>query len=133
MLIDHIATVLNKLKSEHPDAATIIAGDKNDLDESGILALDPAFVQIVRKPTRKTKVLSIIITDLRRFYVEPKIVEPVPVDDPMKGVPSDHNGVLAVPINSSEFTKDTSKEIKFVRPMPQASIVEYRRSIGGIN
>ena len=56
--------MLNKLKTEHPDAATIIAGDKNDLDEAGILALDPAFVQIVRKNTRKDKILSIIITDL---------------------------------------------------------------------
>ena len=39
ILIDHILTVLAKLRSEHPDAATIIAGDKNDLDESGILLL----------------------------------------------------------------------------------------------
>ena len=54
-LIDHIAMVLNKLKSEHPDAATIIAGDKNSLDENGILSLDPALVQIVRKNTRKDK------------------------------------------------------------------------------
>ena len=39
ILIDHILTVLGKLRSAHPDAATIIAGDKNDLDESGILFL----------------------------------------------------------------------------------------------
>ena len=96
ILIDHI---LNRLKTEHPGAATIIAGDKNDLDESTILASDPALFQIVNQPTRKNSLLSIIITDLRRFYVEPKIVDPIPVDDDKKGAPSDHNGISAVPVN----------------------------------
>ena len=132
-LIDHISTVLNKLKVDHPDAATIIAGDKNDLDESRILDLDPALVQLVRKPTRKDKILSIVITDLRRFYVEPKIVDAVPVDNPTIGAPSDHNGVLVEPVNNIEATKGTSKEIKFVRPMPESSILEYRESIGNID
>ena len=132
-LIDHILTVLDKLRTEHPGAATVIAGDKNDLDETGILAFDPSFFQIVRKPTRKDNLLSIIITDLRRFYVEPKIIDPIPVDDLKKGSPSDHNGVLAVPVNNSESNKKTSKETKFVRPMPQSSISEFRQSIGTVD
>ena len=125
--------MLNKLKVDHPDAATIIAGDKNDLDESRIVALDPAFVQLVRKPTRKDKTLTIVITDLRRFYVEPKIVDPVPVDNLGTGVPSDHNGVLVEPVSNNESTKGTSKKIKFVRPMPESSILEYRKSLSKIN
>ena len=133
ILIDHISTVLNKLKVDHPDAATIIAGDKNDLDESRILALDPTLVQLVRRPTRKDKILSIVITDLRRFYVEPRIVDPIPVDNPMIGVPSDHNGVLVEPLNNIEATKGTSKEIIYVRPMPESSILEYRHSIAEID
>ena len=133
ILIDHILTVLSKLRTEHPDAATIIAGDKNDLDESEILAFDPAFVQMVTKATRKENLLSIIITDLRRFYIEPKIIPPVPVDDPNRGVPSDHNGVLAVPISNQESKRSTPKEIRFVQPMPESSILEFRKSIGSIN
>ena len=132
ILIDHILTVLNKLRTEHPDAATIIAGDKNDLDENGILAFDPSFSQIVMKPTRKDKVLSIIITDLRRFFVEPKVVAPIAVDNPQKGVPSDHNGVLAIPVNNRETTKNTTIVIKFVKPMPESSIIEFRHSIRSI-
>ena len=132
-LIDHILTVLNKLRTEHPGAATIIAGDKNDLDESGILAFDPAFVQIVQKPTRKDNILSIIITDLRRFYIEPKIINPIPVDNPGKGAPSDHNGVLAVPINNTESNKRTTKQIKIVQPMPLSSINEFSQSIRTID
>ena len=133
ILIDHISTVLNNLKVDHPNAATIIAGDKNDLDESRILALDPALAQLVRRPTRKDKILSIVISDLRRFFIEPKIVDAIPVDNPAKGVPSDHNGVLVEPVNNLETIKSTSKEIKFVRPMPESSILKYRESISKID
>ena len=91
-LIDHISTVLNKLKVEHPDAATIIAGDKNDLDDRRILAIDPALIQVVRRPTRKDKILSVVITDLRRFLIEPRIIDPVPVDEGQPEVPKPHWG-----------------------------------------
>ena len=133
ILIDHILTVLSLLRTEHPGAATIIAGDKNDLDESGILAFDPAFFQIVNKPTRKDSLLSIIITDLRRFYVEPRIVDPIPVDEGKKGAPSDHNGVLALPVSNIELEKKTSKELKYVRPMPESSIGEFTKSIDAVD
>ena len=133
VLIDHISTVLNKLKTDHPNAATLIAGDKNDLDESRILALDPALSQLVRRPTRKDKILSIVITDLRRFFIEPKIVGPIPVDNPSKGAPSDHNGVLVEPLNNLEVTKGTSKVTKYVRPFPESSVDDYRQSLGKID
>ena len=133
ILINHISTVLSKLRVDHPNAATIIAGDNNDLDETGILALDPNFAQLVRKPTRKENILSIVITDLRRFLVEPKIVDPIPVDDPLKGVPSDHNGVLVEPLNNTDCTKETSRTVKFVRPMPDSSVMQFRQSLSKIN
>ena len=47
------------------------------LDEGRILAIDPALLKIVRSATRKYKILSVVITDLRRFYIEPRIVDPV--------------------------------------------------------
>ena len=49
------------------------------------------------------------------------------------GTPSDHNGVLAVPVNNIESKKRTSKEIKFVRPMPESAINEFRHSIESID
>ena len=99
-LIDHISVTYNQLKIMHPEAATIISGDKNNLDETNILALNPEFRQIVSKNTRKSKTLTIIITDLQRYYHVPIIIPPVPVDVPGQGVPSDHQGVLAIPISS---------------------------------
>ena len=100
-LIDHITVTYNKLKTIHPNAAVIIAGDKNDLDVSDVLTINPSLKQTVLKPTRKNKILDIVITDLHRFYQEPIIVQPVPVDEGALGVPSDHDGVLVVPLNSA--------------------------------
>ena len=68
-LIDHISLTYNQLKIQHPDAATIISGDKNSLDDSHILALNPDFRQIVSKNTRKSKILTIVITDLHNYYL----------------------------------------------------------------
>ena len=79
---------------EHPKAATFISGDKNNLDERNILALNPMFHQIVSRNTRNNKILTILITDLPGFYHVPQVIPPVPVDVPGHGVPSNHNGVL---------------------------------------
>ena len=121
-LIDHISVTYNSLKMQHPDAGALICGDKNHLDETKILALDPNFSQIVSQNTRKDKILTIIITDLQSFFHVPKIIPPVPVDVPGKGVPSDHNGVLAVPITNANSQKKSQVTKTFVRPMPESGI-----------
>ena len=92
---------------QHPNAGTLISGDKNNLDEKKILALDPKLTQIVSQNTRKNKILSIIITDLQSYFHEPEIIPPVPADVQGKGVPSDHNGVFALPITSSNSLRTT--------------------------
>ena len=52
-LIDHISVTYNRLKIQHPDAAMLLSGDKNNLDENKILALNPNFRQLVNQNTRK--------------------------------------------------------------------------------
>ena len=124
-LLDHIAVTINKLKTDHPKAAIIIAGDKNDLNEKEILMISPALKQIVLQPTRKDKTLTIVITDLHRFYQEPRVIPPVPVDSGEDGVPSDHQGVLVIPLQSSESALRNTKKIKIVRPIPQSSLDKF--------
>ena len=75
-----MATTLHKLKTLHPTAGCIIAGDCNDLNISLITSLDPAFRHIVSHPTQKDKILDIIVTDLHSFYEVPMIIPPVEVD-----------------------------------------------------
>ena len=127
-LIDHISITLNKLRTIHPNVAVIIAGDKNDLDERGILSICPSLRQIVLKPTRKNKTLDIVITDLHRYYTEPSIVPPVPVDDVALGVPSDHDGVLVLPLTNSSSNSKT-KTIKTIRPIKQSSLDNFGQNI----
>ena len=86
-LIEHLSITINKLKVIHPNANFIIAGDKNDLNEKQITTISPAFRQIVLKPTRKNKTLTVVITDLHRYYQEPIIIPPVSVDEGSTGSP----------------------------------------------
>ena len=125
LLIDHISVTWNSLKLQHPDAGTIISGDKNNLDDKKILALDPTFEQIVSKNTRKNKILSIIITDLKKYFHVPEIIPPIPVDVPGKGVPSDHNGVSAVPISSANSQRKCQARKVEVRPLPESLILKF--------
>ena len=126
-LIDHISITYNSLKIQHPDAAIIISGDKNNLDDRKILALNPDFQQIVTKNTRQNRTLTIIITDLHKYYHTPSIIPPVPVDIPGKGVPSDHNGVLALPISTVNSQRSAQSTKVKVRPLPQSLIQEFGR------
>ena len=128
-LIDHISVNYNSLKIQHPDAGTLICGDKNSLDEKKILALDPNFKQIVSQNTRKNKILSIIITDLKSYFHEPKIIPPVPVDVPGKGVPSDHSGVIAVPITNRNSQRKSQVTKIDVRPMPESLMMKFGQKL----
>ena len=132
-MIDHITVTLNKLKLEHPNAATIIAGDKNKLDHHRLLAIDPNFHQIVSLPTLNHKILDIVITDLHRFYVEPVIINPIEVDVLGKGVPSNHSGVFVPPLDSNNTSRGTTKEVKHVRPLPESDITLFGESIKSID
>ena len=125
LLIDHISMTYNSLKIQHPKAASILSGDKNNLDEKHILALNPNFRQMVSKNTRKNKILTIVISDLHSYYHTPLVIPPVPVDVTGHGVPSDHSGVLAVPISNGDSQRKTESRKVKVRPMPDSLVTKF--------
>ena len=125
LLIDHISVTYNSLKIQHPDAAILLSGDKNNLDERKILALNPNFRQMVRQNTRQNKILTIVISDLHMFYHNPTIIPPVPVDVPGQGVPSDHSGVQALPITSAHSQRTAESRKMKVRPLPESLITKF--------
>ena len=129
-LISHMSTTYHSLKVTHPSARTIIAGDKNDLKTSDILAINPNFSQIVDLPTRKDKTIDIVITDMEDLFQRPAIVPPVPVDENKTGSPSDHNGVHVIPIDNFN-EKETKKENEFksVRPIPQSALYSFGQAM----
>ena len=82
---------------EYPEAPLILGGDRNDLDISPILHCGLKLKQIVDLPTRKDKILDVIIMNVRELYNSPFIVPPVPCDKPNEGVPSDHSVPVCEP------------------------------------
>ena len=124
-LVDHISETYNCLKIQHPGAATLISGDKNSLDIKHILALNPNFRQSVTKNTRNDKILTVLISDLHSYYHVPQIIPPVPVDVPGQGVPSDHCGVLAVPLTTEHSHRAADVRLGKVRPLPESLIRKF--------
>ena len=124
-LIDHISVTYNSLKMQHPDAGTLICGDKNSLDENKILALDPNFSQIVSQNTRKNKILSIIITDLKNFSMSPWL-------SPLRlfmflgrGFPVIITVCLLCQSHLLMLKGDLRLKKTLVRPMPESGILKF--------
>ena len=132
-LIEHISSTLQDLLLDHPGAGIIIAGDRNDLTEKRLLAIEPSLRQIVGIPTLGRKVLDVILTNLSRFFNEPVTVSPVPVDDISKGVPSDHLGVMVTPIQNATLSQPRLTRTIVFRPMPESKINSFGEEICNVS
>ena len=125
VLIEHITLTLQSLLNLHPNAGIIISGDRNSIDISTLLTIDPSLRQSVDKFTRGQQILDIILSNLHSFYNVPEIVPPITPDQPGKGVPSDHNGVIATPHTNSTQPPKTNKEKKFIQTMPESLLLDF--------
>ena len=100
-LIDHMTLTIQELRLKYPNAGVILSGDRNDLPIARLLSVDTSLKQIVQKPTRGPNILTVVLTDLKKFYLEPEIIPPIEVDNPdAGGVPSDHDGVIVSPLSN---------------------------------
>ena len=113
------------LLSKYPNAGLIIGGDKNDLNISSLLTGIPKIRQIVTKVTHKFKVLDIILTNLSQLYCVPIIAPPVPPDDPLRGVPSDHSTPIAIPLAQDTIYQPREYLNKVYRPLPDSGVREF--------
>ena len=87
VLIDHLTTTLQSLLNVHPNAGIIISGERNNIDITTLISIDPSLRQTVQSPTRGDKVLYVIVTNLARYFDTPVIIPPIVPDDPNKGAP----------------------------------------------
>ena len=71
------------------------------------------------------KVLDVVLSNILRFYNDPVIVDPVAVDYPSKGVPSDHCRVIVDPVRSSEIIAIRKKKTISFQPKPESKIREF--------
>ena len=121
-LIDHMTITLQSLLNTFPKAGIIISGDRNDLGIDRLLTVDPSLRQIVNKGTRGPKVIDVVLTNLSVYFEEPVIVFPIDVDDPAKGVPSDHSGVVVEPRTNAEVPAVKHKVCRTIRPITASAV-----------
>ena len=122
ILIEHMTLTLQSLLNTFPNAGILISGDRNDLGIEKILSVDKSLRQLVQKGTRGPNILTIICTNLEAFYEEPIIVPPIDVDDPEKGAPSDHSGVVMEPKSQTKLPVKRQKYVRTIRPITSSAI-----------
>ena len=120
ILIDFIAENYNCLKTKYPSAFFLLGGDINCLKTDQLLTISPAFRQIVTKPTRQGKILSVIITDLHSHYQEPVILPPLKTDILGVGKPSDHSAPYTQPYTDTSRPRRKTFSFKIIRPLPDS-------------
>ena len=128
-LIEHITLTLQSLLNQNPNAAVIISGDRNNIDIPTLLTIDPSLRQSVDQVTRGQKILDVILSNINCFYNVPVIVPPICPDQPGKGAPSDHSGVIATPHTNSTLPPQNNKVKKNVRPIPESLLVEFGQKL----
>ena len=133
VLIDHLTVTLQSLLKTHPNAGVIISGDRNSIDISTLLSIDPSLRQTVRLATRGPNILDVIVTNLARYFNEPEIIPPIMPDRPGHGVPSDHSGVSATPNTSQGQPAIRNKIRKKIRPIPESLLQTFERKLKAQN
>ncbi len=88
VLQDYLISTVDKLLLDHPNARIMILGDFNHFDYK-TLCRHSSLKQTVKKPTRQSAILDLILTNMHKWYNEPKII-------PAIGL-SDHLSVLTTP------------------------------------
>ncbi|KAI8516894.1 hypothetical protein Bbelb_054750 [Branchiostoma belcheri] len=84
LLIEHLVTTTDMLRTLYPDVGLVFAGDYNRLDYKPLL-LAHRLQQVVNSPTRGEATLDVVITNLKSYYNVPVVTNPIGN--------SDHNAV----------------------------------------
>ena len=59
------------------------------------------------------------------LYCVPIIAPPVPPDDPLCGVPSDHSTPVATPLATDTLQQTRDYVVKVSRPLPESGMLEF--------
>ena len=124
-LTDHIVTTLHMLATQYPGCPMILGADKNDMDIRPLLNCGLRLRQVVDLPTRKEKILDILLMSIPQYYNSPIIVPPVPCDDPTAGVPSDHSVPVCYPHTDRHNPPLRRYRSVTYRPLPDSSIAQF--------
>ena len=96
-LIEHLQFNLNNLTSVYPGAGIYIAGDINNLCCQKLRGTFPDLVNLVTSPTRGTRILDVIVTNMHCAYDKATIHPPIQPDVVGIGAESDHSVAIVQP------------------------------------
>ncbi|CAB4021326.1 Hypothetical predicted protein [Paramuricea clavata] len=111
----------DKLLLEHPNAGIMILGDFNHFDYK-TLCRHSFLKQTVKKPTRQSAILDLILTNMHQWYNEPEIL-------PAIGL-SDHLSVLATPaVQPKQPNNIIKKTVRKTKPSSITSLGKFVKSL----
>ena len=126
-LIQHLIDQMHMLLAKYPKAGFLCGGDRNKMDTQPIEDALPRCKQIVTKYTYKNrKVHDIILTNMSHLYALPFVVPAVCPDVRGKGVPSDHDMAVALPLagaGAGAVTREYNSRTS--RPMPESAVRQF--------
>ena len=121
-MCEHLVPTLHMLQTKYPESGIIMGSDKNKMDIQPIINCGLKLKQVVDKPTRKGKILDVIIMNLYQHYNSPVIVPPIGPDDPTAGLPSDHEVPVCVPHTDRHSRPKRNYRTVTYRPLPDSSV-----------
>ncbi len=80
LMRDHLFQSLGIAELKYPNCAFIVAGDFNRLEVTSVKRHFNLH-QIVKKATRKDVILDFVLTNMNKYYKEPKIFPPFDLSD----------------------------------------------------
>ena len=132
VLLNHLTLTIHSLLNIHKNAGLIVCGNRNRMEISDLLSIEPSLKQIVRSPTHGRKVLDVILTNLTNCYQASTILPPLMPDNPSVAAPSDYSGVQILPINKT-IRPERNKVVKIIRPLPDSLLMNFKQKMSQIN
>ena len=116
LLMSHLITTVDLLRSTRPRSKTILLGDFNKMFDAKSLSLQLGITQVVTQPTRGAAILDQIFSDINSTS-PPFTIAPLGT--------ADHCTVIW----SASIQQKTIKQMRAVRPLTDSAIREFGRWI----
>ncbi len=122
VLQNYLISTVDKLLLDHPNAGIMILGGFNHFDYK-TLCRQSSLKQTVKKPTRQSAILDLILTNIHKWNNEPKIISAIGL--------SDHLSVLITPAIQTKQPNNVIK--KTSRKAATSNLVSFGKYVKSLD
>ncbi len=122
VLQDYLISTVHKLLLDHPNAGIMILGDFNHFDYK-TFCRHSSLKQNVKKPTRQSAILDLILTNMHKWYNELKIISAIGL--------SVHLSVLTTPAIQTKQPNNVIK--KTSRKTTTSNLVSFGKYVKSLD